>query len=285
MNHPRHPHRLDARRGLTLVELVVSAMLVVGVVGSTCLCLITGQKAGDEAERRMGVVQAARVALDRMTGDLRLACRLDADFALIGMTREQDGFASGNIDFATHNWRPRHPGEADRCEVSYFVDRDPDTGDLALFRRRDPTPDEEPLAGGYREEIAVGVRAFRLEYYDGATWFDEWGSATEDTGDTGSFTNRTDDIAYESGLPHAVRITLAIAPPASPSARGASRNPPEATEARLFRTVVRLEFAERERDKEFGGGGEEVGGGTATSTDSDRRSGSTPAGTSGGERP
>jgi hypothetical protein len=273
------PSFAEARRGLTLVELVVSGTLVVGIVGSACLCLISGRQAGDEAERRMGVVQAARVTLDRMARDLRVACRLDREFALIGTTREQDGVVLGNIDFATRNWRPRRPGEADRCEVSWFADRDPETGDLALFRRRDPTPDEEPLAGGYREQIVTGLRAFRLEYYDGATWHDEWGSANEDAE---AFTNRTDDIGFEAGLPEAVRITLALAPPADPSARAVTRGAAPVSETRLFRTVVRLEYAELEREREF-----EIGGADPTSgnTSTESGTGATGAGAPGEERP
>jgi type II secretory pathway pseudopilin PulG len=237
-----------AKRGLTLVELMVSATLVAGVVGSACLCLITGRRAGDEAERRMDVLQSARVALERMTRDLQVACPLDPDFALIGMDRSRDGVEADNIDFATHNWTPRCPGESDLCEVSYFVDPDPETGDLALFRRRDPSPDAEPLAGGYREQIVVGVRAFRLEYYDGVAWYDEWGSALE-SGET--FTNRTDDVGYEAGLPEAVRITLVLGPPRRHGTGGANPAPDE-DPPRVFRTVVRLVLAGRERETSGG---------------------------------
>ncbi|MBN2490886.1 MAG: hypothetical protein JXQ29_08560 [Planctomycetes bacterium] len=234
--------------GLTLVELMVSATLVVGVIGSAGLCLLTGRRAQDEAERRMEVVQSARVALDRLARDLAMACPLDPEFALLGMKRLRDGVEIDNIDFATHHWQPERPGEGDRCEVSYFVDSDPVTGDLALYRRRDPTPDAEPLEGGYREEIAVGVRALRLEYFDGALWQDEWGSIRSAAGALLGDSSRG---GGQAGLPEAVRITLALAPPrrsAGVDAGAVSAAEADEEAPRVFRTVVRLVLAGRERE-------------------------------------
>jgi hypothetical protein len=93
----------------------------------------------------------------------------------------------------------------DWCETSYFVQKDEKTGEYVLYRRRDPTPDPEPLAGGAQEELARGVKGFRLEYYDGWDWYDEWGDPTGKQ----KFSVLPDPNV--SGLPEAVRISLTLA--------------------------------------------------------------------------
>jgi len=90
--------------------------------------------------------------------------------------------------------------------VSWYVDQSFETEGLALWRRRDPTPDREPLEGGFKEEIASGIAFFRVEYSDGFSWYDEWGSA-EGKDRMGAI----EAAAWNStGLPEAVRITLAF---------------------------------------------------------------------------
>jgi len=269
---PRAP-----RAGVTLVELVVGATLIVGIIGSAYACLLTGHRTGEEVERRMDILQSARVALDLMGRDLRTACPLGKDFALIGIDRTiREGVVMANLDFATHNWTPSRPGESDFCEVSYFVDRDPRTGGLALYRRRDPTPDDRPLEGGYREEIAAGVREFKVEYYDGLYWSEKWGSAL-DTGSaegglgaTREFTNDPDDVGYVNGLPDAVRITLALGDPskAMPDPRDPDA-PPDLDRPLVFRTVVRLVLKDRTEARGGGATPEEASSPTTTETSTD----------------
>jgi hypothetical protein len=84
------------------------------------------------------------------------------------------------------------------------VQKDPASEQLTLYRRRDSTPDPEPLAGGNQEEIVQGVRGLRLEYYDGFDWYDEWG----DPEGKQRFAMFPDPNV--SGLPEAVRVTLTL---------------------------------------------------------------------------
>src|SRR6185295_1963102 len=142
--------------------------------------------------------------------------------------------------FGTHNYTPRRPGEGDFCEVSYFLNQDPETGGYVLWRRRDPTPDDEPLSGGIREEIVRGVRGLRFEYYDGIVWYDEWGSPTSRGKKEKSALKEKPNVA---GMPEAVRITLWI----EPASRNSSHKPPgdadDAEPPLKFQTVARLNLA------------------------------------------
>jgi hypothetical protein len=150
-----------------------------------------------------------------------------------------------NIDFATHNYTPKHPREGDFCETSYFLDKSSAPRKLALFRRRNPLIAQDPVSGGKREEIAPSVRGLELEYYDGLDWYDTWGDITGKK-QAGS------DIEHPNldGMPQAVRITLSFdSDPASKKANEeeaeipTSDTPRTNSNALVFQTVVYLELA------------------------------------------
>ena len=112
--------------------------------------------------------------------------------------------SADNLDFATHNYTPQHPGEGDFCEESIFLERDPATGRYTLWRRRNPMIAFDPLSGGQREELATGIAGVRFEYYDGLEWYDSWGDPQAGSTKSQLRTPKPNWV----GLPEAVRITL-----------------------------------------------------------------------------
>ena len=220
--------------GFTLVELVISSALMVIILAGAYVCFSSGLASQKLVETRGDATQSARVALALISADLRSACPLSRNLEFLGMDRDlEDGTEADNIDFATHNYSPRRAREGDFCEVSYFVSKDQQTGVTSLYRRRDPTLDDEPLAGGSREELVVGVEGVRFEYYDGWEWFDEWGDAEGKR--RAETSNRLQPNL--SGMPEAVRVTLWIKPP--------SQNPDDdnSQPGLTFQTVARLNLA------------------------------------------
>ena len=283
--YPRNP-----RSGFTLIELVVSMAVSVGIVAGAYLCLKGGIDSRKACERRMDIIQGARVALSLLAADLASACVLTDDQEFVGMRRTRGDMDADNLDFATHNWRPSAPGEGDFCEISYFVDRSPRTGELGLWRRRDPSPDSDPLSGGSREEILPGIAGFRAEYYDGFEWYENWGMGGPRDRSSGNLSS------YNlGGLPEAVRITLALdgpeasspaGGPAEGKARGAAagqaaegaadrRHDPSVL---LFQTVVRLNLAARAAEKYT----RDTGDSSASSSPSEN--GGAPADSAGGQK-
>ncbi len=234
-----HPAE-SARAAFTLIELVVSAALMATILAAAYMCLTSSIASQKLVESRGEVVQSARIAMAMMTADLRCGCPLSKDFQFLGMHRMLGEMEADNLDFATHNYTPRREREGDFCEISYFLAQEPQSGSFSLWRRRDPTPDDEPLAGGSREEIARGVRGLRFEYYDGFDWYDDWGDPTGKMKKADSFKEHPNLF----GMPEAVRITLWLAP-ASPSRSkepGSSQSSsPE--EPLVFQTVARLNLA------------------------------------------
>ena len=123
--------------------------------------------------------------------------------------------------------------------------RDPESDSFILMRRRDATPDPEPLEGGVQEEIARGVRGLRFEYYDGYDWFDDWGDPE------GKTKGMMYPPANSYGLPEAVRITIVFDP--ETQARGVARRSPypgplpegEGEKTPMtFQTIARLDLAD-----------------------------------------
>lgn len=224
--------------GFTLIELVISASLMAILLVAAYLCLSSGIASQRLLESRGEAVQSARVAMALMSADLRCACPLSKDIQFVGMDRMLGDVEADNLDFATHNYMPRRAGEGDFCEISYFVNEDHESGNFSLWRRRDPTPDDEPLAGGSREEIVRGLRGLRFEYYDGIVWYDEWG----DPGSRGKKDNSIKEKPNLAGMPEAVRITLWIEP-ASRSAKQTSARTEPTEPPLVFQTVARLNLA------------------------------------------
>lgn len=232
------PQHSKAVAAFTLVELVISAALMALILSAAYLCLSSSISSQKLVESRSEVVQNARVALSLMSADLRCACPL-SKVAFLGMDRMLGDIEADNLDFATHNYKPRRPNESDFCEVSYFVSPGTRPGWLSLWRRRDPSsPDDNPFAGGSREEILRGIDGLRFEYYDGYEWYDEWG----DPDNKGKAENSYKFQPNLYGMPEAVRITLWVtsaAPPKKLDAEAAENPEPPM----VFQTVARINLA------------------------------------------
>jgi len=226
----------------TLIELVISAGVGAMILAGAYFCLSAGIASQKMIDPRVDLLQSARVSMALISTDLRAACPLDNNFAFLGMHRTIGEFDADNIDFATHNYTAKHDQEADYCEVSYFVRKDPKSGLLSLWRRRNPTLAEDPLSGGRREEIARGLKGVRFEYTDGYDWYDTWGETNSEKM-TGLIAQSAANL---SGMPEAVRVTLSY--PASPET--ATNAPPLAkgehgsAPPMVFQTIVGLELAD-----------------------------------------
>ncbi|MCP5515888.1 MAG: prepilin-type N-terminal cleavage/methylation domain-containing protein [Verrucomicrobiales bacterium] len=225
--------------GFTLIELLISAALMAMVLTATYACFSAAIAGRRTIEARSDVLQSGRVALALISADLRSACPLSSRFAFLGMNRRLGEVEADNLDFATRNLSiTRHDPPADWCEVSYFLEPDGEADDWVLYRRRDWTPDDKPLAGGAREEIVRGLQGLRFEYYDGWDWYDEWGDPDRRRQGENSWL----EPANLEGMPDAVRITLWFdageSPAATPEASTEKPPPPF-----VLQTVAYLNLA------------------------------------------
>ena len=225
--------------GFTLIEIVISSALIALILVSGYACLNAAVSSRKMIEPRLEVFQNARVAMAIMTADLRAACPMSKDYDFLGMHRMLGDVQADNLDFATHNYTPRHPREGDFCQTSFFLEKDPESGWYTLYRRRNPRITPDPLSGGSREEIATGLVGLKLEYSDGYDWYDSWG----DVEGRGKLQNSRRERYNLEGMPEAVRITLSFDP--NPGAK--KKEPQDNTAAEppfVFQTVARLNLAD-----------------------------------------
>jgi prepilin-type N-terminal cleavage/methylation domain-containing protein len=223
----------------TLIEVMISSALMALILVSAYLCLGAGFSAQKLIEPRAEIIQNARVAMAIMTADLRAACPLSKDDGFLGMTRTVENIEADNLDFATHNYTPHRAREGDFCQESFYLDKDLETGQFSLWRRRNPTIALDALNGGSKEEIAKGVVGLKFEYFDGTDWYDSWGEVKERGKDQSSNAEKNN----LSGLPAAVRITLLL------DSDPKKKNPDATDEGKpepplVFQTVVRLNLAD-----------------------------------------
>ena len=246
MNHQAPNGKLPAS-GFTLIELVISAALMAMILTASYLLLsaaLSGQKL---LEPRAEVLQSARVAMALISADLRAACPLSKDFEFLGMHRMIEDIEADNLDFATHNYKPLRPGQADYCQMSYYVEKDGASDDVSLYRRRNPLIALDALSGGSRELIASGLRGVGFEYSDGWYWYDTWGEINPQRKEK----KELPVTANLSGMPEAVRVTLRFNPDRnttkgrSRASQATGRKPETDNEAppMVFETTVRLNLA------------------------------------------
>jgi type II secretion system protein J len=232
-----------SEKAFTLIELIISAALTSMILASSYICLNASLKGRKLVQQRSDAIQTARVALDLIAADLRSATALSEEFEFLGMHRAIGEMEADNMDFATHRYSPKRRNEGDFCEVSYYVSQDEETGQQVLYRRRDSTPDPEPLAGGTKEEIATGIKGLSFTFYDGFEWWENWGDAE------GSAQFMEFPDANMTGMPEAVRIAIAIDPDPKINPAGfgtnsvTSLNDTNAEPPMIFSTVVRLNLA------------------------------------------
>lgn len=184
----------DGRRGFTLVELVLAAILSVFVAAAATTSISQLLRARSSADARQQAHSRADAAGAMIANDLRNAVRnADLLFAQVtirnGVGLNGDGdslllLAKGSRPVRGDSFSP----EGEEYEVQYRVE--PDGNDRpSLWRRMDPAFDPYIDGGGIAAPVVPGVVSLTLLGYDGSAWYEEW---------------RSD----EHGMPHAVKLTV-----------------------------------------------------------------------------
>lgn len=193
------------RRGLSLLEVVV-AISILALIGSlTFETIASALDTRDVLEEEDRANQSARVALDRLRRDLRLAY-LTSNTSAVATYRTQ--FIGKNEDpdelFFTslsHHRMYRESRECDQTEVTYWTEDDPTMdGAKVLLRREAPRIDHEPEKDGLIAPLAYHLKEVNYRFINPKTntWLDEWDSTGVDQANM---------------LPRAVQIALVFLVP------------------------------------------------------------------------
>lgn len=189
----RDPRPANVRRGFTLIELIVAAVII-ALIGSGIVTAVSNMvRAKTKSVGRQQAFARADAAGARIAVDLASAVR-SADLAQCRVQVTDSGPGHVQRDGLTvlmRSMRTVRGGEdipeGGEYEAQYRVDGGGTTA--GLWRRVDPAFDLALDAGGIASLLAAGVFSFSVEASDGVAWFEAWDSDSD-------------------GMPHAVRVTI-----------------------------------------------------------------------------
>lgn len=189
------------QRGFTLVELIVSTIMLSVIVGATTLVVFQSLRSRDAARAGGEAFSRAQIAAGRIVADAQNALR-DTDLlkGKVQVTAGGVGGTSGLL-LLTHQQRPVRTGyevpEGEEYEVQYRLE--PATiraasansrlAQYSLWRRADPNLDDTVDGGGVAAAVVDGVTTLTVEAYDGQKWLTAWDSDAD-------------------GYPFALRVTV-----------------------------------------------------------------------------
>ncbi len=217
------------RRGFTLIEVMVAVALLTMIGAVVVGILRNSMKARDLLARTDGVQQSARVSLERLSQELRLAYLTSATSAVNTYQTvfiAQDDDPVDRLWFTSLSHRPMYKNthECDQTEITIWSEPDPENPNLqVLLHREAPRIDEEPDIDGVILPLAHGVKRFDVRFLDGmdGEWMEEWSTIGTET------PNR---------LPRAVKLVLVISAP--------DLDDPDELVDHTFVTTILLEYAE-----------------------------------------
>ncbi len=193
-------------RAFTLIEVMVAVALLTMIGAVVIATLRNSLRARDLLAENDGVQQSARVALERVSRELRLAFLTPSVAAVntyqtVFIATDDDPVDEIWFTTLSHQRLYRDARECDQTEITIWGESDPENPNLmVLLHREAPRVDEEPDKDGVILPLAHGVRRFDLLYLDGNTgeWLEEWSTTGVETPDR---------------LPRAVKLVLIIAAP------------------------------------------------------------------------
>jgi prepilin-type N-terminal cleavage/methylation domain-containing protein len=205
--------RHQNRRGFTMVEVLVSLLIMALMLTSITRMLTTVRTTRDHIHNTQETMLAGPAIVDLIERDLMGLSILDRPHhQLISIrNRVELGLDADRIDFVTttdgKEWEvfDQRAVRADMNEVGYVARPNPEYDEfLELFRREDLGIDDEPFEGGRYTFLHDRVLGIEIEAYDeegiDAEPFEDWGNQEGDE--------------ETSGLPVWVKIsvTLELAP-------------------------------------------------------------------------
>ena len=250
----RRRHRRP-RRGFTLLELMVAAMIGAMVLGSLSVGIGRIADARNRSKARLDAFMRADAALAALRREVATIIRSDDLFdtrllLLDGGTDEtpRDEVLLFTTRLKVSRADNRFESDGQEWETAFRVEED-DLGP-ALWIRRDAVPDEFSQGGGIAEPTVEGILSIAVSCWDGFQWFDEWDSDRR-------------------GLPKAVRLEVTA------SGHRRDEDPYDAPIAALRTTVaidrlapprdiyeqIEIELDEQEAAERAAAGGGGVGGG------------------------
>jgi len=204
LGRPRRGSLGRASAGVTLLEVMVATTVLAMIAVMIYSAFDHTGRMRTKLSARQQQDHVARIALGRLTSDLRMAflsAHVNPSPSLLAVLTgfvARDQGTGDRVDFSafSHRRLRRSAHEGDACEVGYRVEDRRGGSGRDLMRRESPRIDNDTQRGGTVDVLVPNVSAFELRYYDST--IDQWIDSWDTTQATGQF-NR---------LPSRVRATL-----------------------------------------------------------------------------
>ena len=167
-----------ARHGFTLIEILL-ALAILSVILLLLLSAFTGAARSREAlTARSREFRQIRIALDRIGTDLQgaFASSIRQDSALTCKEDQLSGNPAATFVFTAFQLPEPGSGRppADVVKIKYFPQVGADGTSMELHREQSDLPFLENKIPLREAVLAVGLKGFRVELYDGSAWVKEW---------------------------------------------------------------------------------------------------------------
>ncbi len=214
---------MTSRRGFTLVELMVAALMTAFVLGAVSMSLSQLSRAKSSAREQLTAHLRADAALNLVRREVITVLRdTDLFWTRLLITDYAVSSPEGPLDrdeILAFNSQIRPIRDldfiGDGVEFETHLRIEEDADGIVLWHRRDAVPDEYPRGGGVATPVIDGVVSLGMEAYDGDLWYPSWDSDFD-------------------GLPLAIRVTVVA------SGCRDGQDPYDATLA-ILRTVIPID--------------------------------------------
>lgn len=161
------------KRGFTLLEALLAVALSSLLMLAVYVTYFSINRSIEAASEEQDVLETGRILLELIKQDLRGITILN-DASFIGKLIKKEGDEPvSKLDFVTSSSMGENP--FGYSEVGYYLIKDL-SDKYVLIRREAKEVKGDPTEGGVFYELTQMVTSFKLSYYDGFDWLEEWDS-------------------------------------------------------------------------------------------------------------
>jgi prepilin-type N-terminal cleavage/methylation domain-containing protein len=168
------PLTLKNNIGFTLLEVILSIALSSLLLLTVYFTYFGINRSIDAVSERQEVLEAGRILQELIKQDLRGIVPPPKSQFISKIENKEEENPSHRIDFITTS--VMGDNTFGLSVVGYFICNIPDKKEKVLVRRESKDIKNDLLEGGINYELSKMITSFKLSFYNGEDWVDEWDS-------------------------------------------------------------------------------------------------------------